>query len=59
MVFIPPLIFESSISLDTSIFMKSFWQIIILAVPAVALTAFFIAVTLRYILDYKNILDWS
>lgn len=54
MVFIPPLIFESSFSLDTTIFITSFWQIIILAFPAVALTAFFIAIVLRFFLAYKD-----
>lgn len=49
-IFIPPLIFESAFSFDVPIFMNSFIQILILAVPVVAIQAFFVAVVLLFIL---------
>jgi NhaP-type Na+/H+ or K+/H+ antiporter len=58
-VFIPPLIFESSFNSDFFVFVKSLWQILILAFPVVALICVFIAVIMLYILDYQNILGWG
>lgn len=48
-VFIPPLIFEGAWNIDVRIFLKSFWQILILALPSVALGALLIAVILLYV----------
>lgn len=58
-VFIPPLIFESAFNADFFIFKKSFWQILILALPGVAMLAILIAVILRYILGYGDVLGWG
>lgn len=58
-VFIPPLIFESAFNADFFIFTKSFWQILILALPGVAMLAILIAVILKFILGYDEDLGWG
>ena len=54
LVFIPPLIFESAFNADTFIFIKSKYQILLLALPGVALGSVLIAITLMYILGYRK-----
>ncbi len=56
-VFIPPLIFESSYSIDVFTFTQSMWQIMLLALPGVAMLCVLIAVIIRYILQYD--FDWG
>ena len=57
-VFIPPLIFESAFNIDVFIFLRSFWQILLLALPGVAMLSVMIAVIMKYILLYEN-LGWG
>ena len=59
MIFIPPLIFESSFNCDIHVFMKSIWQILILAFPAVAISIILISLVLRYVLNYKDQMNWG
>lgn len=59
MIFIPPLIFESSFNCDTHVFMKSIWQILILAFPAVAVSIILISLVLRYVLGYHEQMNWG
>ena len=54
LVFIPPLIFESAFNADIFIFIKSKYQILMLALPGVAITSVLIAITLMYILGYRK-----
>lgn len=58
LVFIPPLIFESAFNADFFTFSRSIWQILLLALPGVALLCVFIAIILKYILLYDE-LDWG
>ena len=58
LVFIPPLIFESAFNADFFTFSKSIWQILLLALPGVAMLCVFIAIILKYILIYDE-LDWG
>ncbi len=57
-VFIPPLIFESAFNADVFIFVSSFWQILLLALPGVALLCVLIASIMRWVLNYEH-LDWG
>lgn len=59
LIFIPLLIFESAFSSHTHTFLKSIWQILLLAFPAVAMSIGLIAVTLMEILQYKKHLNWG
>ena len=59
LIFIPLLIFESSFTADTYTFMKSIWQILLLAFPAVILSIFLIAPTFMYILNYHSVFSWG
>lgn len=58
-VFIPPLIFESAFSFDVIVFNNAFFQILILAVPVVAMQAIFTAGIILYVLGYSGMLSWS
>lgn len=59
MIFIPALIFESAYNADIFTFIKSKWQILIMAFPGVAINAVLITVILLYILQYQNDLNWA
>ena len=59
LIFIPLLIFESAFNADTYVFMKSIWQIILLAFPAVVFNIGLISLSLMYILGYSSELNWG
>lgn len=59
LIFLPVLIFESGFNADWHLFKKQFVQIIILSVPCVALSAFFLAICLKWIVGYDDIFSWS
>lgn len=59
LIFIPLLIFESAFNADTYTFMKSIWQIILLAFPAVAITVILVSLVLMYVLGYSSIFNWG
>ena len=59
LIFIPLLIFESSFTADTHTFMKSIWQILVLAFPAVICSIFFISLTFMYVLGYHSTFNWG
>lgn len=59
LIFIPLLIYESAFSSHTHTFLKSIWQILILAFPAVAMSIGLIAVTIMEVLRYKDRLNWG
>ena len=59
MIFIPLLIFESAFNAETYTFMKSIWQILLLAFPAVVISILLIASTFMYILGYQGELNWG
>ena len=59
LIFIPLLIFESAFTSHTHTFIKSIWQILILAFPAVAMSIGLIAVILMEVLQYKENLNWG
>lgn len=49
-VFIPPLIFESAYNVDYFIFQKTFFQILTMALPGVAISSILVGLVLKYIL---------
>jgi sodium/hydrogen exchanger 10/11 len=59
LIFIPLLIFESAFTSHTHTFLKSIWQILILAFPAVAMSIGLISVVLMEVLQYKKELNWG
>lgn len=59
MIFIPAIIFESSLGLDWYTFRREFWQIIMLAAPGVLISTVLTAITFLYVLDYQEIFTWG
>ena len=57
-VFIPPLIFESAYNIDVFVFLRSFWQILILAFFGVGFLSVFIAGILKFVLLYGG-MGWA
>ena len=54
MIFLPPLIFESSFSIDWHIIKNEFWKILILAGPMLLAHSFVVAVLMRYVFQYDG-----
>ena len=50
LLFLPPLVFESSFNADWHIFKRELYQILLLAIPGVLIGAVFSAITFKYIL---------
>ena len=59
LIFLPVLVFESGFNADWHLFKKQFIQIIILAVPCVAISAGLLAFCLKVIVGYDDIFSWS
>ena len=59
LIFIPLLIFESSFTADSHTFMKSIWQILVLAFPAVIVSIFLIALCFKFVLGYHSVFNWG
>jgi NhaP-type Na+/H+ or K+/H+ antiporter len=59
MIFIPTIIFESSLSLDWYTFRQEIGQILILAAPGVLITTVLTGIFFRYILDYADVFSWG
>jgi len=56
---LPALIFESAFNADGFILNRSKWQILMMAGPGVLVTSGLISLILRFVLDYKDTLDWQ
>ena len=54
MIFLPPLIFESSFSIDWHIIKNELWKILILAGPMLLAHSFVVAFLMRYVLQYDG-----
>ena len=54
MIFLPPLIFESSFSIDPHILKTEFWKVLILAGPFLVVHSFIVAVVMKWVLGYDK-----
>jgi len=54
LIFLPPLIFESSFNSDWYVFRKQASQIFILAFPSVLISAFIIMISIKCIIGYDD-----
>ena len=54
MIFLPPLIFESSFSMDPHILKTEFWKVLILAGPMLVVHSFIVAVIIKWVLGYDQ-----
>lgn len=54
MIFLPPLIFESSFSIDWHIIKTEFLKVLILAGPMLVVHVFIVAIVMRWVLQYKG-----
>ncbi|XP_053385039.1 sodium/hydrogen exchanger 10-like isoform X1 [Mercenaria mercenaria] len=56
-IFLPVLIFESAFAMEVHTFIKAFVQVVLLAIPGLALASFLIAILARYMFTYEW--DWN